>query len=260
MPPHDGVIEHVLTTEDPRPGLPMNLTKILSRAWRRVANGDPLKRILFIAVVAVLALASAAYGAGTFSGRDIKDGTLTGKDVKDHSLTARDFEGAPGGQRGPRGIQGTPGQSGAAGATGPVGPQGERGPAGPTGDTGDTGPRGPQGPAATPKLYSATGGDATVPSTESTLISLDLPAGDYLVTAQGGVHSFEADVQCRIDAPDDQDQRFTVSPYVTVTVPVHYDTVVALEQRSTVALVCSTYGPGATVAAPTLRALAVDPQ
>jgi hypothetical protein len=97
----------------------------MSRAGRRPPSTQRrIGRILFIAVFAVLALAGVAYGAGTFTGRDIEDGTLTGKDVKDHSPAAREFKGSLSGRRGPRGVQGPAGQPGASRAHGP---QGERG-------------------------------------------------------------------------------------------------------------------------------------
>jgi hypothetical protein len=78
-----------------------------------------MKRILFLAAVALVAFAGVAYAAGTITGKSIKDSTITGKDVKNKSLSAADFKGSVRGARGP------------AGATGPAGPAGPQGPAGP---------------------------------------------------------------------------------------------------------------------------------
>lgn len=82
-----------------------------------------MKRIIFLAVVALVAFAGVAYAAGTITGSSIKDSTITGKDVKNKSLTPKDFRGSV---RGPRGFEGE------TGAPGPQGPQGAQGPAGPS--------------------------------------------------------------------------------------------------------------------------------
>lgn len=76
-----------------------------------------MKRIMLIAVVAMLTLAGTAYSASKITGAQIKDGTITGRDVKNKSLTTADFSGS---------VQGP------AGIPGPVGPAGPAGPAGPT--------------------------------------------------------------------------------------------------------------------------------
>lgn len=78
------------------------------------------RQILFLAVVAALALTSGAFAAAQITGRSIKDSSITGRDVKNRSLTARDFKGSV---RGPRG---------ASGPAGPAGPAGPQGPAAPT--------------------------------------------------------------------------------------------------------------------------------
>ena len=77
-----------------------------------------MKRIMFLAVVAVLAITGGAYAAGSITGQSIKDKSITGKDIKPKSLTSKHFKGSV---RGPRG------------ASGPAGPAGAPGPAGPPG-------------------------------------------------------------------------------------------------------------------------------
>ena len=62
-----------------------------------------MKRIVFLAVVALVAFAGVAYAAGSITGKSIKDGTLTGKDIKNKSLTPTDFRGSVRGARGPSG-------------------------------------------------------------------------------------------------------------------------------------------------------------
>jgi hypothetical protein len=75
-----------------------------------------MKRVLFLAAVALVAFAGVAYAAGSITGKSIKDNTITGKDVKNKSLTPKDFRGSV---RGPRGFTGA---QGPAGPTGPAGP------------------------------------------------------------------------------------------------------------------------------------------
>ncbi|HET8952163.1 MAG TPA: hypothetical protein VFN44_16705 [Solirubrobacteraceae bacterium] len=79
-----------------------------------------MKRILFLAAVALMAFAGVAYAAGSITGKAIKDNTITGKDVKNKSLTPADFKGS---------VRGPAGPTGAAGPAGPAGPQGPAGPA-----------------------------------------------------------------------------------------------------------------------------------
>lgn len=52
------------------------------------------QRVAFATVVLVVAIAGAAWAAGTITGAEIKNGSLTGKDIKNHSLTAADFKGS----------------------------------------------------------------------------------------------------------------------------------------------------------------------
>ena len=80
-----------------------------------------MKRIMFLAAVALVAFAGVAYAAGSITGNQIKNSTITGKDVKNKSLTKFDFRGSV---------------RGARGSTGPQGPQGPSGPAGPAGALG----------------------------------------------------------------------------------------------------------------------------
>jgi hypothetical protein len=114
----------------------------------------------------------------------------------------------PAGDKGPLGDKGPTGDKGAVGDAGPAGDQGavgDKGPAGdkglpgdkgPTGDkgltgdkggVGDKGPVGDPGPSGTAQLYtkSLNTNVVAVPpvsfGTEATLISMAVPAGDYLV-------------------------------------------------------------------------------
>jgi hypothetical protein len=75
------------------------------------------------------------------------------------------------GPQGPQGIQG------------PQGPVGAVGPQGPTGPTGATGPAGTSGFS---HIYTATGG-ATLNNSQVTVATVTVPAGNYLVLAEGNL-------------------------------------------------------------------------
>jgi hypothetical protein len=101
--------------------------------------------------------------------------------------------------RGPKGDKGDPGARGLQGPAGPAGPQGDKGDPGPQGDPGPPGPEGPQGPpgpagtggGALPLgLHGTPGGtDAVLTAFPdlTTVATLTLPAGTYLVLTGGSV-------------------------------------------------------------------------
>src|SRR3954454_626821 len=78
-----------------------------------------VRKIMFLAAVALIAFAGVAYAAGSITGKSIKDNSITGKDIKDKSLSRKDFKGSV---RGPQGDRGPAGPGGPAGAQGPPGP------------------------------------------------------------------------------------------------------------------------------------------
>lgn len=75
------------------------------------------------------------------------------------------------GPQGPQGIQGLQGPVGAVGPQGPTGPTGATGPAGSSGFS---------------HIYTATGG-ATLNNSQVTVATLTVPAGSYLVLAEGSL-------------------------------------------------------------------------
>src|SRR4051794_33168365 len=94
------------------------------------------------------------------------------------------------GDKGPVGDKGAVGDKGGVGDKGAVGDKGLTGDKGIVGDkglTGDKGPVGDQGPSGTAQLYTKTRNTNSGPAltigfgTETTLLSMDVPAGDYLV-------------------------------------------------------------------------------
>jgi Collagen triple helix repeat (20 copies) len=84
------------------------------------------------------------------------------------------------GSQGPKGDTGATGAAGAAGATGSQGPKG---------DTGATGPQGPAGISSVQQVaFPFT--QLTVPNTDTTVASLSLPAGNYLISVTGDASAF----------------------------------------------------------------------
>jgi hypothetical protein len=108
------------------------------------------------------------------------------------------------GSQGPKGDKGDTGATGAAGATGATGSQGPKGDTGATGAAGatgatgsqgpkgDTGATGPQGPAGISSVQQVPfpGTPLTVPDTDTTVASLSLPAGNYLISVTGDAVAF----------------------------------------------------------------------
>ena len=89
-------------------------------------------------------------------------------------------------------------QSGPAGSRGPVGPAGPQGPPGPQG------PQGPAGPSAASSVQSRTTVD--LPSVFSPILELNVPAGDFVVSAAVTVHNFSVPretlaINCVIGSP-----------------------------------------------------------
>lgn len=85
------------------------------------------------------------------------------------------------------------GQQGPTGPQGATGPQGPQGPAGVQGPSGSQGPPGPSGPAGTTTLYEANAPGGQDLSGQTTLARFFLPAGSYLVQADGYVNDVSND-------------------------------------------------------------------
>jgi Collagen triple helix repeat (20 copies) len=98
----------------------------------------------------------------------------------------------PQGEQGPAGAQGEAGPIGPEGPAGPTGPAGPIGPQGPKGDPGPQGPAGPQGPVGPSNAYFDYAGQVQVTGTDgSVIVTLDdLPEGQYVVSADLGLHHF----------------------------------------------------------------------
>ncbi len=129
--------------------------------------------------------------SGAVAGSDIRSNAVTSSKVKDGSLTSRDFAA---GQL----------AAGPAGAPGPKGDAGANGPAGPTGPTGATGATGPRGPSEL--IRKSKDVNTVVPSdcgTYTSMLSMTLPAGTWLVTGSLILADFGSTANARHDAQVD---------------------------------------------------------
>ena len=161
--------------------------------------------------------------------------------MKNRSLLAQDFAvgqipPGPAGPVGPAGVPGAPGAPGGTGGQGPAGATGDRGPQGVTGPHGPSGLSGPAGPQGEPgpqrRAWTAgiarspgpaghsrrghrrvhavrvqergSGAERPAPFAQppwNVVLSIDLPAGSYLVTATAG-GSGSSDTPSRVPAID----------------------------------------------------------
>jgi hypothetical protein len=115
----------------------------------------------------VIALGGTSYAAVMVTGGDIQNNTVTTKDIKDKTLKLKDFSSGA--------------KTGLKGATGPAGATG------PSGATGASGLTGPVGPSQIFHTYNS----ATTSFTDiapRTVVSLELPPGDYFVSTKVQVH------------------------------------------------------------------------
>jgi hypothetical protein len=87
------------------------------------------------------------------------------------------------------GQPGEPGEQGEPGDTGQQGPTGETGAKGEKGDTGATGAQGDIGPSNSYVASKSTFYASTTSTIGETALMLNLPAGDYVVTASGTMYS-----------------------------------------------------------------------
>ena len=144
-------------------------------------------------VVAIAALVVSMAGSATAASVLI----TSSRQVKAHSLQASDLSTSAAkslrGKRGLRGLRGLTGAAGAAGATGA------------TGATGAAGATGPIGPSNV--FTSASASSVPVGSGQTTLRTLSLPAGKYLIHATGLADNNDSGVNrvfnCQLTAESD---------------------------------------------------------
>jgi hypothetical protein len=120
------------------------------------------------------AVRAAKIRKGAVTAAKVRKNAVNTRKVKDGSLLARDFkEGElPAGVNGDTGPQGPTGPTGATGAQGATGPKG------------DSGPKGDAGPS---DVVVDISGPNTIPTTNTTLRKVTLPAGRWIVGLQNGL-------------------------------------------------------------------------
>jgi hypothetical protein len=159
------------------------------------------------------------------------------------------------GAKGATGSQGDPGARGETGVQGTSGPKGDTGPKGEKGDQGNVGPIGPSDVySAQAILKGVSPGAGTV-----TIVSLSLPAGNYLVAAtqtaesEGGRSTINCDIvvgatsQANFYARIEGELSGTLADQATI----------ALGATTTVSEQCSTVGKPMDLSEPTLTAIKV---
>ena len=99
------------------------------------------------------------------------------------------------------------------GPQGPAGPQGPTGPTGPAGPSGPTGPQGPAGANGVGHAWVASGDFVSINNSQVTLASVTVPAGSYLIFAEGTVYNYDTSDQfgnCKLTTPDGDVDKFEV--------------------------------------------------
>lgn len=140
------------------------------------------------------------------------------------------------------------GPQGPQGVAGPTGPQGPQGAQGVPGADGSPGAAGPAGPAGLSHAYASYGGDYVNNGVDTTIVTVAVPAGTYVVSARSSVANLDADEQlasCRLkssgteydlvnlDLPGNGEPGFHT--------PVPLQAVVPVSQAGTITLSCSSY-------------------
>jgi hypothetical protein len=182
---------------------------MLNRAARNLGNGERRRIPMLLIVVASAAAAlfvaaggSAVAANGLIHAADLARGAVTSEAIKDGAIKPKDLNrrtkaslrGARGvsgdtgltGSAGSGGAAGLTGTSGANGANGPNGPNGANGADGIAGTAGTDGVDGADGVDGIVAPLSATAGPTALPtaSPPTIVVSLNVPAGDYVVFAK----------------------------------------------------------------------------
>lgn len=140
-----------------------------------------LKASTVIAAIALFIVigGTATAASGLISGKKIKPGTVTAKQIKNKTITKAKL--APSAVKSLKGAAGETGPAGAKGATGVAGATGATGPAGADGEDGTVTP------------FETELINFGLPKDEYPVpLSLDVPAGNYLITAKANVVSHDS--------------------------------------------------------------------
>ncbi|MDT8069819.1 MAG: DNRLRE domain-containing protein [Terriglobia bacterium] len=149
---------------------------------------------------------------------------------------------------GPAGPQGPAGPTGAQGPAGPQGPQGLQGPIGPVG---------PQGPSGISHAWVSNGTTVNINSGFTTVASLSLPAGTYLLFGKTYVENDDTSAHsASCDLAGDTSAAVGIGPTSSVTLPSQ--AYITLTSPGTVTLDCWMTGSNGVAGYAVLTAIAVD--
>jgi hypothetical protein len=172
---------------------------MLNRAARNPGNGERRRIPMLLTVVAsaaalfIAAGGSAVAANGLIHAADLARGAVTGDAIKDGAIKPKDLNRrTKASLRGARGLTGSAGSGGAAGLSGTNGANGANGANGPNGANGIDGTDGADGVDGVDGVdgilapLSATAGPTALPtaSPPTVVVSLNVPAGDYVVFAK----------------------------------------------------------------------------
>ena len=195
-----------------------------------------------LALVAVLGLTTAASATtrGLITGKQIAPHTLNSKHLVNHTVQAHDLSKGL-----IRSLQG------ARGAMGPVGPQGPKGATGATGSQGPRGPQGLQGPVGPSSAFSTFEMGVNYGVNYTSVGSLDLPAGSFVIFAATTVYDTVEDQEtyCYLDDSTEPglDIRSTSTSVASnYSAALSLQAVLAASVANTVNFSCMSDGPSAS--------------
>jgi hypothetical protein len=162
-------------------------------------------------------------------------------------------------QTGPQGPQGPKGD------TGPQGPAGIQGPQGDTGAAGPAGPAGSAGPAGTSDAFIASNNGFVGlidDGQRHELTHLDLPAGNYAITAKAQVSDTDRDASynCVLSAPSgdlDSVEAGTTNAGFLFNAEITLEGTVSLSTTERITLACTAFHAGAEASASKIVAVQV---
>lgn len=231
---------------------------MMKRAARSPGNQQrrwwPTPSIVLAGAALFIVLGGSAVAAnGLVHAGDIAPGAVTSTAIRNGAVEPKDlststrtlFEGGQGlsGAKGDTGPGGTPGSAGSNGANGPNGANGVNGIDGTNGANGIDGTNGTNGTNGTIAPLSATAGLTALPTAAplTTVVSLSVPAGNYVVLAKTELsHTGAGDtVECVLKAgPTTVDQIAMKTLPALAAIPASMQAVTKVTTPSTLSVEC----------------------
>jgi hypothetical protein len=206
-----------------------------------------LRRHLSASNLLALAAIFMVLGGSSYAAVKLKAGSVTSRTVKDGSLLRRDFRAGE--------LTTATRAESQSGASGAAGPKGDAGPQGEKGEKGEKGDKGEAGPSEAQSVY-RDGNAAQVPALPTTLATLDVSPGAYLIEAKlvaVNANKGTTPVVCELHAGQAKDEAF--AQVGAAALSLHLTTTFAAS--GVVTLECSTGNQLVSVAAGDVRLTAV---